>query len=240
MGERQAQAAVEHDPERRRRFQSLQAHVEARVVGERGAAADQHRVVAGAQEMGAPARRLAGDPAALAALGRDAPVERGGELQRDQRPAPAPAQQIAGVHLGRRFGVEAERNPDPGVAQAGQPGAGDARVRVLQRHDATGDAGGDQRIGAGRGRAVVRAGLEGDVSAGAARTRAGAGERLGLGVRPAARLGPAARDDAAGADDHAADRGIGRDPAQAALGEHQRGAHVLPIGPITRDRRAFR
>ena len=50
----------------------------------------------------------------------------------------------------------------------------------------------------------------------------------------------AACDDAAGADDHAADRGIGCDPAQAALGEHQRGAHVLPIGPITRDRRAFR
>ena len=42
----------------------------------------------GAQQMGARARRLAGDPAALAARGGDPAVEGRGELQRDERPAP--------------------------------------------------------------------------------------------------------------------------------------------------------
>ena len=50
-----------------------------------------HRVVPAAQRVGGAARRLAGDPAAFAAARGDAAVQRGGQLQRDQRPAEADA-----------------------------------------------------------------------------------------------------------------------------------------------------
>ena len=63
--------------------------VSSRIVGGHGADAHHHRVMPGAQRVGRAARLGAGDPAALAGMGRDPAVERGGELERDQRPARA-------------------------------------------------------------------------------------------------------------------------------------------------------
>ncbi len=77
-----------------------QAAGQQRIVGDRRAAADHHRIVAGAQRMGAVARQRAGDPLALAGMRRDAAVERRRELQRDERPSLAHAQQEAGIELG--------------------------------------------------------------------------------------------------------------------------------------------
>ena len=58
----------------------------------------------------------------------------------------------------------------PARAQPGDALAGDARIGILERRPPTrGDAGGDQRVGAGRGLAPMAAGLEGDIGGGAAR-----------------------------------------------------------------------
>ena len=80
----------------------------------------------------------------------------------------------------------------------------DARVGVLDGAHHAGDAGLQDRVGARRRAAVMRAGLERDVHGLAARPLAGQRQHLGLGVRPAARLGAAARDDLARrlVDDH--------------------------------------
>ena len=62
------------------------------IVGQHGAGADQDRVMGGAQQVGALRAASAGDPAAVAVGRGDAAVERGGQLQRHQRPALGQAQ----------------------------------------------------------------------------------------------------------------------------------------------------
>ena len=69
------------------------------------------------------------------------------------------------------------------------------------------------------------AGLERDIDGGAARGLAGLLQRHRLGMRPAAGLGPAAADDGVALHDHAADIGVGRGPAAAALAERDRRRH---------------
>ena len=80
---------------------SRQPAGEVGIVGRHRAGADQDRVMRGAQAMAVGARRLAGDPLALARRGGDAAVERGRDLEVKERPALPHAQQEAGVDLGR-------------------------------------------------------------------------------------------------------------------------------------------
>ena len=143
------------------------------VVGEHGADADHDRVVPAAQGVGHAARGLGGDPAAFAAMRGDAAVERGGELQRHQRAALCQTQDEAGGDLGGLVLQHALLHGDAGGAQAGEPGAVHARIGVAQGDDDAGDAGLDQRVGAGRGAAPVGAGFEGDVGGRASGGRAG-------------------------------------------------------------------
>ena len=88
-----------------------------------------------AQQMRALARRRAGDPAAFARSGRDPPVERGRQLQRDERPAGSHALEEPGIDLGRLVGAQPAFDGDPGLAQPRETAAGDPRVRVLDRGD---------------------------------------------------------------------------------------------------------
>ena len=89
----------------------------------------------------------------------------------------------------------------------------------MRRHD-PGDARGDDRVGARRRLAVVRARLERDVEVGAARGLAGAAQGLDFRMRPTAWLGPAAADNprlaAIAADNDGADRGVGPGAAEPA------------------------
>jgi len=94
---RDTQMAIDDDPHRRAVRQPGQPAGQLRVIGQHGRGADQDRVMRGAQEMGALARQRTGDPAAFAGGGGDASVERGGELQRHQRPAEPHALQKAGI-----------------------------------------------------------------------------------------------------------------------------------------------
>ena len=94
---------------------------------------------------------VAGDPAALAACGGDAAVQRGGELQRDQRAAVAhavakPASDFVAPRPPAR--LRQPRCRQRAVWRCPAPFTRGSGSRVRDHH--AGDAGGDQRVGAGR------------------------------------------------------------------------------------------
>ena len=141
---------------------STVAHGERRVVGAHGAGADEHGVALGPQAVGvAPGR---GSPVIhwLGAVGcRGAPVERGRQLEHDVRPAGAAVLQVRrelGPHLVRAHADRRPRCPRPAAARC--PAPADVRVGIFDADDDPRDAGRDDRVGARRGAAVVRAGLE--------------------------------------------------------------------------------
>ena len=101
-----------------------------------------------------------------------------------------------------------------------------ARIGIADRDHHLGRAGlGEQGRAGGPAAAVMGAGLERHIDGRAARGLAGLRQRHRLGMRPAAGLGPAAADDHIVLHDHAADMGIGRGPAAAALAERDRRRH---------------
>jgi hypothetical protein len=120
----------------------------------------------------------------------------------------------------RFLGANADIDGDAGRAQPRVASAGNLRVWIFERRDDPGHARGDDRVGARRRLAVVRARLEGDVEVGAARGLAGAAQGLDLSMRPAAGLGPTAADDprraAIAANNDSADRGVGPSAAEPA------------------------
>ena len=95
----------------------------------------------------------------------------------------------------RRHGARPDQDFDARIAQQAEPSSRDARVRIFQRADDARDAGGDDRLGARRREAVMRARLQRDVKRRAARGGAGFIERASLGVRPSALLRDASSDD---------------------------------------------
>ena len=132
----------------------------------------------------------------------------------------AHAPQVPGMIEPRFIGAHADCYGEAGRAQPRVTGAGNLRVWIFERRHDAGDARGDDRVGARRRLAVVRARLERDVEVGAARGLAGAAQGLDLRMRPAAGLGPAAADDprlaAIAADNDGADRGVGPGAAEPA------------------------
>ena len=138
-----------------------------------------------------------------------AAVERDRRLQAQPRPAALHARDEADVELARLVAAAAPLDGDAGRREPRRAAARDERVRVAQGDDDAADAGGDERVGARRRAAVVRARLERDVDGRAAdvdAARGGVAQRHHLGVRAAGFLRVAAADDAAvGADDDAAD-----------------------------------
>ena len=125
---------------------------EHRVVGLHRAGAHHHGVVAPAQHMRGAARGGAGDPLALAPPRRDAAVERGGELERDERPALAHA-----AH-------EARPRPPPPPPRA-RPRPPRPRRRAAARCPARPRAGRDRGWRSPRGRcpASISASAQGGV-----------------------------------------------------------------------------
>ena len=113
--------------------------------------------------MSALTRRRPGDPLALAACGGDAAVERGAELQGDERPAEPQAAQETGVDLGRLLGAKTGLDREPGVPQSPEPLARDARIGVIESDDHSPHSGFDQRIDARGSMAPVTTWLETDI-----------------------------------------------------------------------------
>ncbi len=109
--------------------------------------------------------------------------------------AVADAADVAGVNTARFRGPDPDLNRNAGCGKPRVTTARDLGIRILERRDDAGNASGDDRVGAGRGLAVMGARLERHVERRPARLAAGATERLDLRMRPAARLGPATPDD---------------------------------------------
>ena len=118
----------------------------------------------------------------------------------------------------------------PARCENGMAAAGDAGVRVLDRRHHAGDAGPHQRLGAGAGLAMMRAGFERHIGGGAARRRRppwrapafrhAACRRVASSRRPATRLV---------LDDHAADIGVLGGGAQRPAAEPQRIVHPAGV-----------
>ena len=229
--ERQAELPVENDPDQRAGPGAVETAGQIGIVGQGGADANEDGVVFGTQAVGLAAGRLAGDPAAFARRGGDAAVEGGGKLERDQRAALLEASDEAGDQGGGLAGEEAGLDGQAGRAEAGKAASVDARVGIADGRDDTGDAGVDQRVGAGRGDADVRAGFEGDVGGPATGAVAGLGQGLGLGMGTAAGSGGAAADHMAVCrDDDTADGWVGPGFAEVTAAESEGRPHVVVLG----------
>ena len=210
---------------------------EAGVVGPEGAAAHQHGAPGtadtGTQAMHQGARTFAADPAGVAGTGGDAPVHGGGHLEDHIGAALLPGQEVG--HLVAAFPL-ADRADDfhtggtQAFGTAGRLGGG-----VVQADDHALDARGQHGFAAGRGLAVMVAGLQRDHQG-----ALGGVDALTLRVAQAFHLGvglpggmvPAARHHLTVAHQHGAHRGIGTGAPAAVLGQgqgltHEGGENVL-------------
>ena len=162
------------------------------------------------------ARRLAGDPPARAVDERGAAVEARRDLEPHPRQAARHARDEADVELARLALQQPDATVDAGGAQPRRAVRG-RRIRIgHRRHDAR-DAGGEDRVDAGRRPAVVVAGLERHVQRAPRgswpRARASASASASAWAFAGARV-PALADHGAVANDHAADARIGRGRVQ--------------------------
>ena len=155
------------------------------------------------------------------------------ELEQNVRAAFGEAKNVAGMIAPRLVRADPDIDGNAGGAQPGMPLPRHFGIGIFQRRHHARYAGGDDRVGAGRRFAVMRAWLERDVQRRAKGRvicpRAGAAQRLDLGMRPAAGLRPAAADDHAILDDDRADRRIGPGAAQPAAAERQRERHEAGV-----------
>ena len=104
--------------------------------------------------------RLAGNPLAFAVGKCRFTVERGSQFEGDERTPRGDAAEETTVER-LRFGLaDAFGNGNPRRLQAGDTLPGNERVRVAAGDDNAGDASGNQRVGTGRGAALMRAGFE--------------------------------------------------------------------------------
>ena len=206
-GRRQPQARVEHDA--RERPARPRGRQQQRVVGERRADADDHRVVQPPQPPRLGALGRARDPLRAALCRGDPAVERGRRLEQDERavePGRGQERLVQPLRLGRQH---ADARLDPRRPQQREPPPVDERERVAHGCDDARNARvAHERRARGRA-AVVRARLERDVERRAARASPGLLQRRHLGVRTSGPRVETLAHDAAAADDDAADDGVG-------------------------------
>ena len=197
--ERQPRRRVEDDPGRLARRRGVEvARGEQRVVGERGADPDRDRVGLGAPAVHERPALGARDPARVAARGRGEAVEADARTSASTSGRPVRACLRNGwieQPGGRGLGAVGEVDLDPLVAQDARAAAARLLARVVAADHHPGDPGGEDRVGARRLAALVRAGLERSrtcvAPAGASLrppARDAVGDRGDLGVR-AAELG---------------------------------------------------
>ena len=230
--QRQAGERVEDDPARLPR-DALDAGRELRVIGERGADADGHRVALGAPAVRAGAAGLAGDPLRLAALGGHLAVQGSRGLQADVGPAGAGVLAKRLVEQPCALGQLAlgQLDCNPVVAQDARAAAGSVLGGIVGADDHARDARGGDRLRA-RGRlALVAAGLERHVHRRAAQVRvACGGDRGRLGVRTAVVRMVALADHLPVSHEHGADERVRAHPTTSALRQLDCASQVQSVG----------
>ena len=170
-------------------------------------------------------RRFTRNPLAFAVGKRRFTIERGGEFKGNERASRGDAAEKAAVECLRLFFTNTFSNFNASRLQAGDALPGDERVRVAAGDDDAGDTGGNQRVGTGRGAALMRAGFEADVGGGAASLFACLPQGMYFGVRLARADVKALADDLAAFDDDAADARIRRGGENALLCLKEGGLH---------------
>jgi hypothetical protein len=225
-------AGVEQHPERRAGDRLLlEADGQARLVGDRGAGADDHRLGLCPQPVGVGAGRRAGDPLRAAVGGGGAAVEAHRRLEERERPPRRALVQVGRERRRDHVGGDSGRHPDPRVLQPADAPPRDPAVGVVEREHHVLDAGCHERLGARRRVAVVVARLEGDVGGRPTGPVAGGAQRRDLGVRPVrVGTGGALADDLAVAHEHAADPRVRRGIDARRLGQGCRPPHQLLVG----------
>ncbi len=191
-----------------------------------------------------------GDPLALPGRGGDAAVEAHRPLEGHLGTAEDVGDQEGEVEPDRLLHQEAGLDLDPRLAQLREAAAGDFRIGIAMAGHHAGDSGRDHRVGAGRGAAVVGAGLQGDEEGGTSRAVSRLAQGLDLGVRASHLPVPAAAHDLAVPHQDGADLRVGRDAVPAAGGEPEgapqvgdlsrRGQRRTPGAGNPPDRRASR
>ena len=182
-----------------------------------------------------PAGSIAGDPARGAIGKGGAAIKAGGEFQGDERQASGDAFDETCGHGLRLGGADAFGHGNAGGAQHGMATATDAGIGVCDAGDDAGNASQNQRLGAGRGLAVVGAGFKRDIGGGPARGIACLCKRHAFSMRTTAGLGDAAPNDAAIPHDHAANGRV-RPHSTKAPGRKAKGmGHVIGIAHSSED-----
>ena len=227
---RDAAVRVEHDPQGlvRHRLAGVPSG-EAREIRDCGARAHDDSLGVGAELVHVGARGFAGDPLRRPVARGDPAVDAGRRLQQHERTSEATVHEVRCEEPARVVLRDTEADSDAALAQARDAGAAHVGVGILDRDDDTRHAGIEQRVGAGRRAAVVRARFERDVGGRAQSALPRLTKRLDLGVGPARRLGRALADDLAVAHEDAPDPGVRRRPAAGAGRERERPGHPLPV-----------
>ncbi len=144
----------------------------------------------------------------------------------------ANAPEMSGVIMRGLRRSEPDIDRDAGGAKFCVALASHFGIGILDRRHHPRNAGGDDRVCAGRRLADMRARLQRHIERGAAGGFAGAAQRLRLGVGAAAGLGPATADNDAVPDHDRADGGIGPGAALPAPSERQRKRHEALVGGL--------
>ena len=227
-GGRRAQCGVENHSQRLA-FGFRQTDVQVGVIGQQGSNAGQDRRSARPQSLHILTRGLAGQPSTFAGGQRGAPVQAHRQLGADKGATLRHALNKTGVQRPRLGFQQPAIHDHAGIPQLLQTLAGHLRVRIGHRRHHPADAGVEQRVGAGRGAAVMATRFQGHIGGGAARPVAGRfqGDHLGVGLAGA--FVPTLADDHAVIDQHAADPWVGIGAVQAAPGQRQGPCHVAII-----------
>ena len=187
-------AVGEHTAGPRRQLRVIEQHI---------VDAAENRIDARPKRMSPCARRVARDPARVAACRRDLAVERRRKLRDHERKA---GRLMRDVRLDQSSGLRravADRHFDAGFPQLAHAAAGDLRIRIEHRDVNRGHTSRDQRVGTGPRAADERMRLQRDVRRGASRGSAGSLKRHNFGMLPGWRLRRARRDHATVPHDHA-------------------------------------
>jgi len=201
-------------------------HRQARIVREHRAAARQDRRTARAPQLHIRARRCAGDPLRRAIGQSGASVQTHRQLDANPWPAALDAAEETAVEFARSVAHQAGLHGNASAEQSAQAFAGNPGIRIVARCNDSCDARRDQRVGARRRAAEVRARLQRHVDRRSARARAGVAQRKNFGMRFARALVPAFADDGFSVGNDAADARIRLCAVQAAFGQAQRARHV--------------
>jgi hypothetical protein len=218
-------------------LEARQAAGQFRVIRQHGAHAHQDRIALRAEQVDAGLCLRPGDGGALAHATGDLVI--GGKCQFQNHLGTFPrdpgeeARHVPPRFICHQAGFES----NPGAFKNGVAAARDARVRVLDGGNDTGDPCPHQRLRTGAGPAMMRAGLQRHIGSGAACGFARHVQGFRFGVGPAAGLRPPDTQKAAVLDDHAADIGVFRRGAQRPAAKPERMVHPAGVVSCHRSRR---